>query len=308
MKASVIITTKNRKEELRRAVASALRQQPAVEVLVMDDGATDGTAEMVRTEFPQVKLHRFDQSCGSSVRRNQGVRLATGNIIVSIDDDAEFTTPWVVAQTVSQFKDSRVGAVTIPYIDVKISPAILQQPPEAEGIWVTSAYVGTSAAWRKDVFLTLGGYSEFLLHMSEERDYCLRQLNAGFVVKMGTADLIRHYQSPVRKSRWNRRMQRRNDLIHAVINVPFPSLLFHFSGTIMSGLLYGARNGCFLDTVLGYLWFLKDFCAAFKLRRPVSRQCYSLVRYLQRHGHHRLQDIEDRLPALTIIGDTAPSL
>jgi len=298
MKASVVFATKNRKEDLRRALASTVLQQPEPEIIVMDDGSTDGTADMVRTEFPRVVLHQFDQSCGSSVRRNQGVRLATGDIIVSIDDDAEFTTPRVVAQAVGQFDDPRVGAVTIPYIDVRISPDILQEPPDPEGVWVTNAYVGTAAAWRKDVFLDLEGYSEFVLHMSEERDYCLRLLNAGFVVKMGRTDLIRHYQSPVRKSRWNRRMQRRNDLIHAVTNIPFPPLLFHFPGTILSGLLFGLRNECLGDTLAGYWWFIRVLGTAVKLRHPVSRQCYSLARHLQRHGPQRLDEIGHRLPAL----------
>ena len=298
MKASVVITTKNRKAELRRAVASALLQQPEPEVIVIDDGSTDGTSELMREEFPRAKLHRFDESRGLIVRRNEGARLATGEIIVSIDDDAEFSSDGVVAQTVREFDDPRVGAVTIPYVDVKVGPDIRQQPPESTGIWVTSAYVGTSHAVRKDVFLALGGYLELLLHMTEERDYCLRLWDAGFVVKIGKADLIRHYQSPVRKSQWNRMMERRNDLIYAVTNVPVPWALFHFPATILSGLLYGARNRCFAASVSGYFRFLRVFSAALKSRRPVSREGYFLMRYLQRRGVCRLQEIEERLAPL----------
>ena len=61
MKASIVITTKNRKESLRRAIASAVMQTIPVEIIVIDDGSTDGTSEMVTSEFPQVRLERAAQ-------------------------------------------------------------------------------------------------------------------------------------------------------------------------------------------------------------------------------------------------------
>ena len=57
--ATVVITTRNRKELLRDAITSTLAQQEQVEIIVMDDASTDGTGEMVRAEFPMVRLvHR----------------------------------------------------------------------------------------------------------------------------------------------------------------------------------------------------------------------------------------------------------
>ena len=58
--ASVVITTKNRQDELRVAIQSALKQTAHVEIIVVDDGSTDSTAEMVRREFPGVRLIRHD--------------------------------------------------------------------------------------------------------------------------------------------------------------------------------------------------------------------------------------------------------
>ena len=52
--ATIVIVTKNRKEELRDAVLSALNQVGRLEILVIDDGSTDGTSEMIRAEFPTV--------------------------------------------------------------------------------------------------------------------------------------------------------------------------------------------------------------------------------------------------------------
>ena len=60
MRATVVITTKNRKNDLMVAVKSALNQTAAPEVLVVDDGSTDGTADLIRSEFPTVRVDRHE--------------------------------------------------------------------------------------------------------------------------------------------------------------------------------------------------------------------------------------------------------
>ena len=170
MQATVVITTKNRREELSRAVASALGQTARPEVLVMDDGSTDGTAVAIAAEFPSVKVHRSENSVGLIVQRNRAARLAANPIIFSIDDDAIFSTPNVVADTLRDFNHPRIGAVAIPFIDINRSPEVHQRAPEPEGIHVRYDFIGTAHALRRDVFLRLSGYREILFHQSEEED------------------------------------------------------------------------------------------------------------------------------------------
>ena len=101
MEASIVITTKNRKEELRQALLSCRTQSHVAEVLVLDDASTDGTSEMLREEFPEVKVERTEESAGLIVQRNKGAKLAKGDVIFSLDDDAEFSHPDVVADTLA---------------------------------------------------------------------------------------------------------------------------------------------------------------------------------------------------------------
>ncbi len=99
LRVSVVITTKNRRDELRSAISSALTQSVQPELLVIDDGSTDGTAEMVLSGISRSSFGASEMSLGYIVQRNRAARLVSGEIIFSLDDDAEFSTPYVVEQT-----------------------------------------------------------------------------------------------------------------------------------------------------------------------------------------------------------------
>jgi glycosyltransferase involved in cell wall biosynthesis len=89
---SVIIPTWNRAHVICDAVESALMQRPgAIEVLVVDDGSTDGTAELLTGRFgTAVTLLRRGQRGGPGAARNAGIRLATGEFVAFLDSDDLF--------------------------------------------------------------------------------------------------------------------------------------------------------------------------------------------------------------------------
>ena len=111
---SIVIATRNRSEDLLRAVRSA-EQQSAEEIIVIDDASSDGTANLVRRKFPHVILVSHKEPRGYVIRRNEAALIAKGDVIVSIDDDAEFSTPDVVTGCLKYFQHSSVAAVAIPY-------------------------------------------------------------------------------------------------------------------------------------------------------------------------------------------------
>jgi GT2 family glycosyltransferase len=295
--ASVVIVTKNRRDELRVAIRSALAQTVAVEVLVVDDGSTDGTSGMVREEFPQARLVRHDASRGYVVGRNEAAQLATGEIVFSIDDDAAFVFETTVAQTLAEFDDQRIGAVAIPYIEPNKQNQVFQRAPDASATWVTDTFIGTAHAVRRDLFLQLGGYLDGLVHQGEERDYCLRMLAAGRVVRLGLAAPIDHYESPKRE--WARVdfYGRRNDIVFAWRHVPMPLLPLHLAGTTVNGLrsaLYVRHRG---KAVLGILRGYADAFGGQFERRPVAPTVYRLHRRLKTAGPVTLDDVLPYLPA-----------
>lgn len=292
LQATVVITTKNRKEDLIKSLVSAFNQTVPLKVLVIDDGSTDGTYELVRREFPQVQIHRSDTSLGLIVQRNRAARLVETPILISIDDDAVFSTPTVIEATLREFNHPCVGAVAIPVVDVNRSPAIHQKAPEPDGIYATYSFIGTAHALRRDVFLALDGYREILIHQSEEEDYSIRMLNAGWITRCGNANPIHHFESPRRS--WTRMdyFGARNKILYAWHNVPFPAVALQLPGRTGKALVFSLRPGRMLTRLRGLLdgYFL---CLTSRAKRqPVKLAVYRLSRELKRLGAVPLNEIE----------------
>jgi glycosyltransferase involved in cell wall biosynthesis len=276
--ATVLITTKNRCDELQNALRSVVSQSLPAEILVIDDGSSDGTPAMLRREFPVARVIRHDESRGYIVRRNEGVREARGKIVISIDDDAAFSTPDVVRQTLAEFTDDRVGAIAMPYIDVNREPDVKQRAPDAGALYATDRFIGTAHALRRDVFLRVGGYRESLVHQGEEGDYCLRMLDAGFIVRLGRADPIHHFESPRRDFRRMDYFGVRNSVLFVWQNVPMPYLLWHLPAVMMRLALFTLQPGRLATRLSGMAAGLRLFAS--QPREPVSKDTYRLARSL----------------------------
>jgi GT2 family glycosyltransferase len=282
--ATLVVTTKNRVEELRRALTSAIAQTGVtLEIVVIDDGSSDGTSTMVKTEFPTVRLEHRKNSLGLIVRRNEGARLAAGKILFSIDDDAEFISPDTVARILDQFDHDRIGAVAIPFVNVRQSPKIYQQAGIGGAkIQVTERFIGTAHALRRDLFLRLGGYREHFIHQGEEGDYCLRLLAAGYVVRLGCCQPISHYESIRRDTRRMDYYGRRNDILYAWHNVPMPYLVLHIAGTCLNGLKASAKAKHPTHMLKGMFAGLVNCLRHLDGHKPVSKTVYLLSRKLKK--------------------------
>lgn len=298
-RASVVISTRNRKDELRRAVASALEQSIRPQVIVIDDGSDDGTSQMIRAEFPEACLERFESSRGYIVQRNFGARISNAPIVVTLDDDAAFVSPNTLEQTLADFDHPRVGAVAIPYIDVGKDPAPRQRAPRQPGIHVTNNFRGTAAAVRREVFLQLGGFREFFLHQCEEDEFCLRLLNAGYVTRLGHAEPIHHFESPRRNRSRIVYHQSRNHLLFAWYDVPARAFPVHLAGTTFNCLRAGFRAGFPAAALHGCWMGLRGMFQEHAQRRPVSASAYRLLRSLKKTGPVLLEKVEPFLPRNT---------
>jgi glycosyltransferase involved in cell wall biosynthesis len=300
MTATVVITTRNRKDSLRTALQSITTQTVQPEVLVIDDASTDGTADMVRGEFPSVRVDLAPEARGYIVQRNRAAHLAGGDVIFSIDDDAAFSTPHVIEQTLAEFDHDRIGAVAIPFINVNKENQLLQRAPGDKGIFACQSYIGTAHALRRDLFIKLGGYREFLFHQGEEQDFCMRMLEAGRIVRLGRADPIHHFESPRRDFRRMDHYGQRNLILYVWHNVPWPDFPVHLIATSILGLRHGIRTGRLWRAIKGQADGYASIIHEWNQRQPASREVYRLSRLLKQEARP-LEQIESRLPPIASV-------
>ena len=110
---SVLIPAYNEESVVVETVRAALvSRYPKLEVLVVDDGSLDRTAELVRQNFGRdPRVHLLTQANrGKPAALNHGLSVATGDVIVSIDADT-IVDPEAVPRMVRHFADPKVGAV-----------------------------------------------------------------------------------------------------------------------------------------------------------------------------------------------------
>ena len=90
MKISVIIPTFNRSKTIFRAIDSILKQTyKPYEIIVVDDGSTDGTKDLVINKYPSIKYF-YQSNNGVSKARNKGVHESKGEWIAFLDSDDEW--------------------------------------------------------------------------------------------------------------------------------------------------------------------------------------------------------------------------
>lgn len=175
---SVIIPTHNRAELVLRAMDSALCQSEATEVIVVDDGSTDDSRQILeerRREEPRVRL--ITQACrGAAAARNRGAAVAQGDVLVFLDSDDELL-PQSLAVFAAGFRDPTVGAVcsAAMFVDANGAEKSISHPRplgpaynNQKGLFLAGTF-----AVRRDTFQELGGFA-VSCRSSQHTEFALR--------------------------------------------------------------------------------------------------------------------------------------
>lgn len=186
---SVVSLSYNRCANVAELLQSLQRQTYRdVEVILVDNASQDGTADMVRRDFPEVRLIANPTNLGM-VAYNLGFAAARGEIIVVVDDDGLPGTPDWLAQIVDRFeRNPRLGALstTIRMRDTGLlaydSPQFVPEV-QSEGGYPGVAFNGTGAALRRSAFRQVGGYPDYFFRTYLELHLCSRLINRGWQVR-----------------------------------------------------------------------------------------------------------------------------
>jgi glycosyltransferase involved in cell wall biosynthesis len=115
---SVVIPAYNAERYIRQAIESVLAQTYSrLEVLVVDDGSTDGTADLVRAFAPTVRYIRRENG-RQAAARNTGIRAATGEIVAFLDADDVWRPEKIEKQLALLRQQPELGLVYCSMIEI----------------------------------------------------------------------------------------------------------------------------------------------------------------------------------------------
>ena len=272
---SIGITTKNRPD----ALAACLRSLESLrgfdlQVLVFDDGS-DPPADVSGAPLADVRVLRDPAAPGYIVGRNRLVRAASEPAVLLLDDDTLVFSRESVEQALAVLDaDPQVAAVAFAQAEADGSPwpAGMQPSPVAFRCVVPS-FIGFAHLLRREVFLALGGYREAFIYYGEEKEYCLRTLDAGYRIVYLPDARVAHIPATAGRSQTRYlRFVVRNDCLNALYNDPMLRLLWMLPARYL--MYFRMRRGWSIRDPWGWAWVARDLIRelprALGQRRPVS--------------------------------------
>jgi GT2 family glycosyltransferase len=193
LKISVVVATFNRRELLKRLLESLFQQTlspTTFEVIIVSDGSTDGTIEMLYSfekTFSNLKILN-SKNRGPGAARNAGARIARGRYLAFTDDDCIATAGWL-EQLICTFEKSGAVAVQGRTTTDRSTCSPLTHQLEVLSDW-TSIMPTCNAAYLRSTFNAVEGFDESFRFLNEDVDLVWRVQELGKVVFEPSAHIV----------------------------------------------------------------------------------------------------------------------
>jgi GT2 family glycosyltransferase len=266
---SIVILSYNRKEDIRESLEKLYSYGlNDIEIIVVDNGSSDGTSQMIESEYPSVRLLKLDKNIGVS-GYNKGFEISKGRYILILDDDS-FPSENSVKRMIEEFeKDETVGIIAFDvrnYSSYNLVSNQTKKEEQTENKRYLMGFNGAGAGIRKSLIDKIGGYpDEFFLYWNET-DLAIRVLNEGYKILWVNDIISYHKYSP--KNRDSERgpyYYTRN--LYWIILKYFP--LFKGIGKILKLLYYSFYFGLEQKT---FIYLKASFNAVFNSKTALKKR------------------------------------
>ena len=198
--ASIVVLSYNGLEHLEVCLSSVCEQSYSDrEIILLDNGSTDGTESWVKVRFPEVRVVRLEVNCGVPAGLNAGVSHAQGKFIAILNNDIELDHEWLAESIRALDKHPDAGftatRIRLFYQRDRLDTAgdlffragfpakrgwLHRDGPEFDKpTWVFGA-CAAAAVYRREVFNEIGAFDEDFQAVLEDLDLSFRAQLRGF--------------------------------------------------------------------------------------------------------------------------------
>ncbi|MFQ6059195.1 MAG: glycosyltransferase family 2 protein [Anaerolineae bacterium] len=306
--ASIIILNWNGRPYLEGCLSSVMAQTyPDFEVVLVDNGSTDGSTEFVARRFPQVRIIRHDENLGFAAGNNAAIRATRSLYIATLNNDARAEPAWLAELVEAMESDAQVGMCASKMLYAH-RPEVIDSAglsPDVAGIawnrrWgerdrgddagpmeVFGACAG-AALYRRAMLDQIGLFDEDFFAYLEDADLAWRARLAGWKCLYVPTAVAHHVHSATGGvgSPFKNYLLGRNKIWTIVKNYPGPQLFCYLPLIVaydLAAVAYGLLVRGDMSPLRGRLAALHALPTMWRKRRAIQRQRVVPFADLARH-------------------------
>ncbi len=290
MKVSFVVLTRNRAvdlvENLRALFSQAYTNK---EIVVVDNKSSDDTVVRVRTNFPKARLVTLQTNSGVDAGRNAGIKTATGDVLIFVDDDAVLRDQGATQKIVNEFeRNPHLGILGFRERSYIEPHDVIQwhyqgRPVEEWGNkkFEASYYPGAGHAIRATALRQTGSYPGYYFYSTEEKDLSYRMLDHDWEIWYTPDIEVFHKVNLAERNLWRNYFDVRNHMWFAWRNLPWPYSTFHYMAHAANNAARNFPDRLYLVT-RGFADGWRRRSIALADRKPISRETQRKIRNLRK--------------------------
>jgi O-antigen biosynthesis protein len=245
LRASVVVCAYHAQDTIEECLHSLIElNYPNYEVLVVDDGSTDATAQIAR-RFP-VRLLSSDH-VGLSGARNMGLEQAQGEFVAYIDADARADLDWLtyLALALEVQGTARAGGPNpVPPDDPPVAQCVARAPGGPIHVLLDDERAehvpGCNMAFWRERLLEIGGFDPIYRAAGDDVDVCWKLLDRGYNIRFHPSALVWHRRRDSVRAFWRQQLGYGN--AEALVQRNHPDKFNSFGQATWRGVIYGPSS------------------------------------------------------------------